>query len=305
MSVKVESTTDSNEAVTAALGDLAKKEETVVPPATEKPVESKEASGASEEEQEEAESGEEKKASEEKGDEEGKPKKKNGFKKRIEKLNKRIADKEGEIAYWRNEAQRGRGTQEPQQKTETKTAQADGRPKADTFEDHDQYLEALADWKADQKIQAAETKRRQTEVKSEYDGKIQKFQKEVKEFSSKHDDFNDVMEDVNDIPMSPTVQQAILESDNGPELAYELAKNRDLYDKICKMGPIQAMREIGRFEAKLQKAEEVPQSTTKKTTEAPKPLKTVGSKSPATTKSLDEMDYQEFKRAREAQLRAS
>lgn len=112
------------------------------------------------------------------------------------------------------------------------------------------------------------------------------------------------MEDVDDIPMSLTVQEVILASDNGPELMYELAKNPEEYARICKLPAVQAARELGKFEARISSSQDTKKETKQLTkTKAPPPIKPVGSKASSVTKSPDDMDFQEFKRWREAQIR--
>jgi hypothetical protein len=297
MSIKIDSTTDSAEAVSAALGDLAKAEKVEETPAAVKAAEKKDASGASEEVEGEAESKETKES-----EEADKPKKKNGFKKRIERLNKKLSEKDQQIAYWQNEVQRRTQSQETPKPADKKVESSD-RPKADAFESHDDYLEALADWKADQKIQKLETKRREEDVKSHQQKRVDRYVEQVKAFEKENKDFKEVMEDVNDVPMSLAVQEAILGSDKGPELAYNLAKDREFFEKVCQMPPLEAARAIGRFEAALEKADSLPPA--KKTTDAPKPIKTVSKSTAVSTKDPGEMDYQEFKKWREAQLRGA
>lgn len=297
MSIKIESTTDSPEAVSAAMSDLAKENE-VVDPAAEESAESQEASGASEE-LEEGDGSQEKKPPESQGDE--KPKKKNGFKKRIERLNKRLSEKDQQIAYWQSQATKTHQDGQESVSNQTEKPDASGKPKQDDFDSHEEWVEALAEWKADQKIQVAETKRKESEVKSEFQKRAQKYVEQVKTFAEEHEDFQEVMEDVDDIPMSVTVQEAILSSENGPELAYQMAKNRDLYEQICRMPALQAARAIGKFEASLTKSET---PAPKKVTKAPPPPKPVGSNAVSSIKkSIDDpnLSQREYERLRAQQ----
>jgi hypothetical protein len=314
MPVNITSTTDSTQAVTAALGDLATKE-AAQPAATETVAKTKEASGASTSAAAEI-AAETKEASgtsteteitkeETEGKENGterKSNKKGGVEKKIGKLTKQREAARAEAQYWREEALKTQKSAEKPSVVETKTTvDATGKPDKEKFETHEAYVEALADWKVDQKLSTRDQKAKETEVKTGHEAKVKTHVEKVKEFSKKHEDFNDLMESVDDVPMSLTVQQVILESENGPELMYELAKNREDYERICKLPAIQAARELGRFETKIFKASETSKET--QTTKAPPPISPVGKGKVVSTKDPGEMPYQEFKKWREAQLK--
>jgi hypothetical protein len=295
--VTVISTTDTPEQVLAAQGRMAEKSDVEAvekPAAGEVQPETLEASEASNEIE-----GEEQ--SETDGDEtEEKPKKKSGIEKRIGKLTKQRQEAQLEAEYWKKEALKNQTA--PAAPTEARQeSKADGRPKAESFETHEAYVEALADWKVDQKLSAEKAKTRELELKSEQDKQLKTHFERVEKFKSQHSDFEDAMTEVNDIPMSLTVQQVILGSENGPELMYELAKDPEDYKRICGLPAIQAARELGKIEARLLKEET--KETKIKPSKAPKPLSTVSRGSAASSRDPSTMDYDEYKEWREQQLR--
>ena len=220
---------------------------------------------------------------------EARPKKKSGTQRRIEKLVKQRAKAEEEREYWRQEALKSQGkTQEPP-KVEVK-ATTEGKPSADTFETHEDYILALAEWKADEKIKAAKDQERQEKLKAEQETRTTAFQGKVQEFKKAHDDFDDVITDVDDIPMSLAVSQAILDSEDGPALMYELAKKPEEYARICALPALAAARAIGRFEAGLAKSSEEKKPEVKtKTTKAPPPARPVSATSANGKKTLHEV----------------
>lgn len=312
MSVRIDSTTDNTDAVTAALGNLADKAKVgeIVSAPVEKTGEKKEASDASKKADEAEPKGDAEDAADDDSDSDGeepKPKKKsNGFKKRIDKLNSRLTEREREIEYWKSQALKETKPQSDDQAPAKKPeVSSTDRPKAETFDSHEDYLEALVDWKADQKLKKRDDDARQAKVKTEFEEQVKSHLERVESYKASKDDWDDVVESVDDIHMSPVVQEAILQSENGPELMYELAKNREEYARICKLSPVAAARELGKFEARIQPASQESKLDTKdvKKTKAPPPIKPVGSKASASTKSPDEMSFQEFKRWREEQLR--
>ena len=264
----------------------------VATPSDKKPVEVKEttetreASGASEEEGEETE------------EREAKPEQ-DGLKKRIDKLTKKRADAERERDHWRDLALKN--SQKPPEQTpkspeEKKAAPTDGKPNKDDFKTHEEYLEALTDWKADRKIDEKLAKRDQKQKEDALRAEMEKSKKahldRVEAFRKDHEDFNDVLSEIADFRLSPSLERALLESDNGPELMYEFAKNPKELERINALEPSAQGRALGRFESSFQKAapkgkegaetetEEVEVEAKPKTkiSKAPTPMKKVGSK---------------------------
>ena len=288
-------------ASTEALSSVVEKEKAPAAAAEEsdEQPETTEASETSEEEQEEE--GKEE-------TEEEKPKKPlKGFKKRINKLNERLSAKEQEAEYWKRQALEGKGAQEtkPDPKVEAKS---EGKPKAEDFESHEDFVEALADWKTEQKLKERESKQRETQAKTEHQKQVDAFQQGVQALMEKHEDFEEVLESVDDVRMSPAVQQLILDSKNGPELTYHLAKNREELERICKLSPLAAARELGKFEAGLSKPE--PKQEPRKLTKAPEPIKPLsGSGKSQTEKTifdegLSQADFEALEMKRLAKKRA-
>lgn len=302
MSVQLGSTTDTAEAVTAALGSLAPKAETVEPKKSASAAEEQqgeinpetsENSGDEELEQDDAKEGAK--------DDPDKSKKRSGFKRRIDKLNAKVSKAEQDAEYWRQEALKAQPKKEATAVPEKK---ATGKPNADDFASVEEYHEALTDWKVDQKLTARDTEAKKTQLKTEHQKSVDAHVKRVEEFKENHEDFDSLMEDVDDIPMSAAIQTAILESENGAELMYELAKNREEYERIAKLPSFAAQsRELGKFEARLEKAE--PTEAKLKTTKAPTPIRPVSAKSAGSGKKTifdEDLPQHEYERMREAKL---
>ncbi len=182
--------------------------------------------------------------------------KKNGAEKRIKKLVTERNTVREERDYWRQEALKRSGDteKEPAAKTPPKQAASiEGKPTPDDFETHADYVDALADWKVEQKLKERDQREQETRVKTEYQKRTDSFRTQVKTFQETHDDFADVIEAVDDIPMSPIVQDIFLEAENGPELMYELAKDRKNYERICRMNSKDAAFAMGQFTARIAK----------------------------------------------------
>jgi hypothetical protein len=240
----------------------------------------------------------------EEDNEEEKPKKKSGFQKRIDKLSKAKAAAEQEREYWRQEALKNSPQQTEKESVETRITN-DGEPNADDFDDHIDYVKAVARYEYNQAKLKDETDRKQNELKSKHENKLNEHSKRVMAFAETVDDFEDVVEDIGqDYLFSPALSELILESDIGPQVLYSLGKDMKELERINSLSPLAAAREFGKLEARLSKtSEETPkEKQTKPTTKAPAPLKTVGTKSSGMKKSLEDMTQKEYERERERQI---
>lgn len=285
------STTDSAEAVAAVQGGSLPKVDPVETSATETkiPVETLENSEALEDT--DLDEGDDETTEENKT-----PKKKNGIQKRIGKLNARISAAEQKAQYWEQEALKQQRIAQPKIETEITKPSADGKPTSDKFTTHEDYVEALTEWKVDQRLTAEKQQSKQQDLKSQQDLKLKSYLEKRDAFAKGHDDYFERMADINNIPMSITVNEALLDNELGPELIYELAKDPEEYKRICNLSVVQAALEIGKLSERLAK----PKATeAKQTTKAPKPIEPVGSGSAsANSKPLGDLDFEAYKAAR-------
>ena len=71
-------------------------------------------------------------------------------------------------------------------------------------------------------------------------------------FREAHPDFDEVVDDLGEAkPISQTLQLAVLRAPNGPEIAYDLAKNLPEYERISALEDIDQAMEIGKLSAAL------------------------------------------------------
>lgn len=321
MSRIIESTSDTPEQVLAATGGM--KQETATTEVKESgPVDAPviqaskdEESVAGEETQDveakaetksESETDENEDAEDDAAKDETKPKRKGGFKRRIDRLTVELSKKEQEAEYWREQALKAAGKKGESTNDSSQVA-VDGKPNEDDFENYADYIEALTDWKAEQVVEKKLAKKdevsKEEAFKIEQQQKAKAVQDACREYAKQNPDFDELMEGLDDIPMSAAVRAAILESENAPALMHEFGKDPEQYEKICQMGAIAAARAIGRIEAKLETSASSKQDKPAPKTKAPKPITPVTAQSKsATTKDPEKMTYQEWKRYREQQL---
>jgi hypothetical protein len=179
--------------------------------------------------------------------------------------------------------------------------QDDGEPTIDKFDNFDEYVRAVADYRAEKKINQTLTereKRQQAEREAtERTKTVESWNKRIAAATAEMPDFEEVLAS-SDVVMTPPMQQAIMESDIGPKLAYYLANNPEEAEKIAGMSPIGAIRTLGRIEERLANSKPAV-----KTTDAPPPIKPIGA-SAAVSKDPSKMSDAEFAAWRRQQIKA-
>ena len=151
------------------------------------------------------------------------------------------------------------------------------------------YIEGLVE----RRLEAREAQKQQQTVVTE-------FQRRTAEVRSKHDDFDDVV-GYADIPVTSGLGQALLTSEHGPAIMYQLAKSPAELARVSALPPLDAAREVGRLEAKLASAS--PSAKPSKTAlRLPAPPTSVRGSSPS-TRSLEDLPLSEYKRAMRSRQR--
>jgi len=93
-------------------------------------------------------------------------------------------------------------------------------------------------------------------------------------------DFDDIVAS-SDVVVNDDIRDAILESDVGPQILYHLAENEDVAKKIAGLSAKQALREIGKLEARFETRETAPEPKTIARSKAPQPIQPLRGSSPA------------------------
>lgn len=167
--------------------------------------------------------------------------------------------------------------------------EAPSKPIPDNYTTTEDYLEALAEYKADQKFaeltQKQKDAERETKYKSEVERQNERKADMIRTGESKYDDFEDVVANAR-TEISEPAYLAILETDNAADIIYHLAKNPAEADRIAALSPYAQAKEIGKLEDKLA-------SKPNKISNAPPPINPAkGSQS--TTKSIEDMTLEEY-----------
>lgn len=214
-----------------------------------------------------------------------------GVQPRIDELTRRRHEAEREASYWRAVAEgKAPGAATP----------APEKPTPDKYDNYADFVEALADYKAEQKVNKALAEQSQRTAQQ---ASVTTFQGRVQEFVKATPDYVDVVGN-SDVPVAGHVAEHIQDSDHGPALAYHLAKNPDVAARLNAMSPTAAAREIGRMEATLAPAQSAGTKPppAKKLTETPAPANTQSSGQGRTVaKDLSSMSPAEYEAHRRSQ----
>lgn len=133
--------------------------------------------------------------------------------------------------------------------------EAKGKPTADQYTDYADYLEALADYKAEEKFAALTQKQQENERQSKYQSEVERQNERKSDMiqagERKYADFEDVVANAK-AEISEPAFYAILEAENSADIVYHLAKNPAEADRIAALSPYAQAKEIGKLEDKLQ-----------------------------------------------------
>lgn len=227
-------------------------------------------------------------------------------KKQNPKLEKRFSEltkqrKEAEARA--EEAERRLAALESQKVPAQAEPQADRKPQPDDFKDAFEYAEALAEWSAEQALVRREQEVKQKEVEAKRETVIQTWQQKLEATKAELPDY-EAMVASSSVSVNDTVRDAIIESDVGPRILYELASDDDLAEKLSTMTTAGALKLIGKLEAKFEKndAPVAEKKTVAAKSKAPEPIRPLRSTGGVADVGMDgnDMTYQQWKAARQA-----
>ncbi len=258
--------------------------------------EEQESAQAEEQEQLEAAASEEEEQGEAKEEqEEEQPKRpKKSAQKRIAELTAKYRHTEREVQELRRLLSEQGRTQEAQ------SVQQPQKPKRDQFDDEDVYFEALADYRAEQKITEREQRQRQKSEQDRQQQQQQEFQKKVQSVNNTgidtFDDYDEVVIENSDLQISDSMAQSIIEMDQGHLVAYHLGKNPQKAEQIAQKSAYRQTIELTKLEDQLS------QKSKKKTTKTPPPVNPVSGQKETASKDPSKMTMDEWMDWRYGQL---
>jgi hypothetical protein len=175
-----------------------------------------------------------------------KPHKKPGVHNRIGELTREKHEARREAEFWREQALKNK-------QPEAKESQGADVPLTLEAFDYDQekYLAALAEKKAQEIFQKAETERQQAEAKRQREQAVQSFKEKADAFAAQHEDFADVVYGNPELQINDAMAEYIQQSDAGPQVAYHLGTHPDEAARIAGLSPFAAGAALARLEDRL------------------------------------------------------
>ena len=144
-------------------------------------------------------------------------------------------------------------------------------PKPEMFNDMFEYARALAEYTADKKLMERDKEEKARQAQAEQEAKFQAWADRVNAAKNELPDFDDMVQS-SDVRVSDPVRDAIIESEHGPKILYWLAENTDFAKKLADMSVVSAVREIGKIEARFEKAKDPEPKPVVGKSKAPAPI---------------------------------
>jgi hypothetical protein len=221
-----------------------------------------------------------------------------GAQKRFDELTREKYDARREAEYWREMAMRSQPQPEPVKAEPVKL------PTLAEYEyDEGKYQAALIQYATQQAEQVVERRLTQAEQQRAEQARLGTFAERQRAFAKATPDFEDKVLRDPSLPISAAMRDVIVDSDSGPEIAYHLANNRAIAERIAALPPHLAALELGRIEGRLTAEREAAKRPTPAVSKAPPPPPTVEAVEPEVDKDPENMAINDWVKWREKQLR--
>jgi hypothetical protein len=188
------------------------------------------------------------------------------------------------------------------------------KPKSEDVEHYDDYVDALTDWKAEQRDKAHIAETRRSEAEQAARAAQDTWQSLEAAVAAEHADYHDVLSGCEFTCSAQEYSRfatIVRDFERGPELLYRLAQSpRDL-DRIIHLGPTAIARELTKIEIALPSGKPASDqkpaaASTPRSTGAPNPVTPITGGKGAAVTSLDDpnLSYPDWERKRDEQLLA-
>jgi hypothetical protein len=157
-----------------------------------------------------------------------------------ERRGAKIARAEAERDYYKSLVEKSQQAQTPPAR--------DGKPREEDFQGkpYSEYVEALADWKAEQKLTGFRKESEEQQRQRYAQEQAREFGSRLAKGAEKYSDFKEVALS-EDVPITQAMAHAIGKLGNGADVAYYLGSNRDEAEAIAAMSDVEqvwAMKDI-------------------------------------------------------------
>jgi len=151
------------------------------------------------------------------------------------------------------------------------SVQSENAPTLEDFDfDDAKFNEALIDFKVNKKAAQIQQQQEAAQVQVQGQQRAAAFNVKVAEFSKTAPDYQEVLANIP--PLPPETLDAVMQAENGPQLAYYLGKHLDVADEIASASPMVAAMQLGAISARLAAAK-----PNAKQSAAPEPIDPISS----------------------------
>ncbi len=169
-------------------------------------------------------------------------KKPSGIERRFKKFQTALEQQAQELEYWKKVALE-KGTSPKQEPVQA------AKPLSITdFDSVEDYIAAREQQLKDQLIQELE---QVTTARAQQQAVVSSYLQKVNEAKAEYADWDEVMVVAGDEPTTPETVNFCLESPVGPKIAYYLAKNPEVNEKLNGLSPARRLAELGKLEDRL------------------------------------------------------
>ena len=205
------------------------------------------------------------------------------FERRIDRAHKRAAEAQARAELLAQELAEIKAKSQPPQVSPN-------APRMEDFTDVQEYAKAYAAHEKTQAIKEYEAKQRQEATQAQSRKMAQEWESKVSKAQAKYDDWDEVVGDIK--PTTPWAY-AMMEADNGHDIAHYLGTHSAEVKRISALSPSSQFREIGKLELKLQTPAEPP----KKPSKAPAPIEPVKGDAKSSGDDIEpQMDFEKYKK---------
>jgi hypothetical protein len=188
------------------------------------------------------------------------------FQRRLDKAYKRAAEAQARAEFYEKQLNESKAAQQP--------AADPAAPKLEQFKDIEEYAEAKAKFESDKKLKDFQSKQAGETQKQAQARIAEAWEEKAESASEKYPDFADVVGELK--PVTPALA-AIMEAENGADLAYHLVKNPKVAAAIDKLPVVSQIFELGKLAATLAAEPQKPKTPSR----APAPINPVTGNAPA------------------------
>ena len=162
----------------------------------------------------------------------------------------------------------------------------EGSPKAENFTDIEEFRKAVATYERAQAEKDFVSKQREEAAKTAETRLMSDWDRKVEKAEDKYDDFREMVGDLQ--PKGPMFI-ALMQEDNGADIAYYLSKHETEADRIAGLDGYSQIREIGKLSIKLSQTPEA-----KKPSKAPPPITPVVASAVVSDGLKPQMKFEEY-----------